>query len=102
MAGLPVGLSARGGTWAMGGLSRGVPVQSVPAAQSPLNIMWGNYTPLTACPRGSSKATTCGSQRIINIMSGAPAYQPRRVWRTRLRLLLPSSQPVLGKNHILL
>ncbi|CBJ90954.1 hypothetical protein XNC1_2900 [Xenorhabdus nematophila ATCC 19061] len=86
----------------MVGLNSRVPVKPVQAAQSPLNIMCGNYTPLTACPRGSSKATTCGSQRIINIMSGTPADWPRRVWRTRLRLLLPSSQPVLGKNHILL
>ncbi|MDC9598934.1 hypothetical protein [Xenorhabdus anantnagensis] len=44
MAGLPVSLGARGGTWAMGGLSHGVPVKNVQAAQSPLNIMWGNYT----------------------------------------------------------
>ncbi|WP_099116125.1 hypothetical protein [Xenorhabdus miraniensis] len=53
MAGLPVSPGVCGGTWAMGGLSYRVPVQSVPAAQSPLNIMWGNYTPLTGrlrCP----------------------------------------------------
>ncbi|WP_339373942.1 hypothetical protein [Xenorhabdus vietnamensis] len=44
MAGLPVGISACGGKWAMVGLSIGVPNQSVQAAQSPFNIMWGNYT----------------------------------------------------------
>nr|WP_306310641.1 hypothetical protein [Xenorhabdus aichiensis] len=50
---MPVSLGARGGTWAMGGLSHDAPVQTVQAAQSPLNIMWGNYTPLTGrlrCP----------------------------------------------------
>ncbi|CDL84743.1 conserved hypothetical protein [Xenorhabdus cabanillasii JM26] len=39
VAGLPVGLSDSGGTWAMAGLNNRVPVKNVPAAQSPLNIM---------------------------------------------------------------
>ncbi|MDC9591652.1 hypothetical protein PSI23_20805 [Xenorhabdus sp. XENO-10] len=47
MAGLPGGQGVSGGTWAMGGLSLSVPVQSVQAAQSPLNIMQGDYAPLT-------------------------------------------------------
>ncbi|WP_244182480.1 hypothetical protein [Xenorhabdus beddingii] len=47
MAGLPVGFGVGGGTWAMAGLRSRVPVEPVQAAQSPLNIMRGNYTPLT-------------------------------------------------------
>ncbi|WP_230333169.1 hypothetical protein [Xenorhabdus nematophila] len=39
MAGLPVGISDSGGTWAMAGLNNRVPVKNVQAAQSPLNIM---------------------------------------------------------------
>ncbi|WP_275389702.1 hypothetical protein [Xenorhabdus bovienii] len=99
MAGLPVGLGDSGGTWAMGGLSGCVPVKPVQAAQSPLNIMWGNYTPLTGQPRSQPAASESGSQRIIYIMSCAPAGQHRWVWRTRLRLLLSAPEPVLGKNR---
>ncbi|KLU14981.1 hypothetical protein AAY47_13370 [Xenorhabdus griffiniae] len=51
VAGLPVGLSARGGTWAMVGLNNAAPVQSVQAVQSPLNIMSGNYAKLAVQPR---------------------------------------------------
>ncbi|WFQ79777.1 hypothetical protein PXH59_00790 [Xenorhabdus sp. SF857] len=51
MAGLPVGLRVRGGTWAMVGLTPAAPVQSVQAAQSPLNIMLGNYAKLAVQPR---------------------------------------------------
>ncbi|MCG3460477.1 hypothetical protein L7750_19160 [Xenorhabdus bovienii] len=53
VAGLPVGHGVGGGKWAMAGLSYRVPNQSVQAVQSPFNIMWGNYTPLTGqlrCP----------------------------------------------------
>ncbi|AYA39505.1 hypothetical protein HZS38_02255 [Xenorhabdus nematophila] len=39
VAGLPVGISDSGGTWAMAGLNNRVPVKNVQAAQSPLNIM---------------------------------------------------------------
>ncbi|MDE9460198.1 hypothetical protein KKJ03_01980 [Xenorhabdus bovienii] len=69
MAGLLVSIGARGGTWAMIGLNNGAPVKCVQAAQSPLNIMLGNYTPLTVQPR-----------------------------RTRLRLLLSASEPVFSKT----
>ncbi|WP_200904284.1 hypothetical protein [Xenorhabdus sp. GDc328] len=55
VAGLPVGLSARGGTWAMVGLTPAAPVQSVQAAQSPLNIMLGNYAKLAVQPRSPPK-----------------------------------------------
>ncbi|MDC9607224.1 hypothetical protein [Xenorhabdus griffiniae] len=55
MAGLPVSIGARGGTWAMVGLSSRVPVQSVQAAQSPLNIMWGNYAKLAVALSRSQK-----------------------------------------------
>ncbi|WFQ80391.1 hypothetical protein PXH59_04340 [Xenorhabdus sp. SF857] len=51
VAGLPVGLGACGGTWAMVGLTPAAPVQSVQAAQSPLNIMLGNYAKLAVQPR---------------------------------------------------
>ncbi|MBC8947349.1 hypothetical protein Xind_03906 [Xenorhabdus indica] len=56
----------------MGGGGHGVPNQSVLAAQSPFNIMPGNYTPLTGRPRSQSTASVSGSQRIIYIMSAPP------------------------------
>ncbi|WP_262947436.1 hypothetical protein [Xenorhabdus indica] len=55
MAGLPVSVSVCGGTWAMVGLSYHVPVESVQAAQSPLNIMWGNYAKLAVALSRSQK-----------------------------------------------
>ncbi|WP_244182548.1 hypothetical protein [Xenorhabdus beddingii] len=40
VTGLPVGFGVGGGKWAMGGLCCSAPVENVPAAQSPFNIMW--------------------------------------------------------------
>ncbi|MEQ1969173.1 hypothetical protein ABLA30_19750 [Xenorhabdus nematophila] len=60
MTGLPVSLSACGGMWAMGSLGSGVPVETVRAAQSPLNIMSGNYAklavPLSRSPKSGKAA----------------------------------------------
>ncbi|WP_279625626.1 hypothetical protein [Xenorhabdus ishibashii] len=42
MAGLPGGCGAGGGKWAMVSGGHGVPNHSVPAAQSPFNIMQGD------------------------------------------------------------
>ncbi|WP_339373614.1 hypothetical protein [Xenorhabdus sp. KK7.4] len=57
-AGLPVSLSVCGGTWAMAGLCCRVPVKNVQAVQSPLNIMSGNYTPLTGRLRSPNQHRT--------------------------------------------
>ncbi|MBI6547192.1 hypothetical protein, partial [Xenorhabdus lircayensis] len=67
MAGLPVGLSDSGGTWAMGGLSDRVPVKPVQAAQSPLNIMQGDCAHLTAgqgCEPKPPAAVRCAQSAL--------------------------------------
>ncbi|WP_167450626.1 hypothetical protein [Xenorhabdus ehlersii] len=54
MTGLPVSFSAGGGKWAMGSGGHGVPNHSVPAAQSPFNIMQGDYAKFAVPPRCSA------------------------------------------------
>ncbi|WP_187654410.1 hypothetical protein [Xenorhabdus sp. PB62.4] len=50
MAGLPGSSGAGGGKWAMGRGGHGVPNHCVPAAQSPFNIMQGDYAKFAGRP----------------------------------------------------
>ncbi|MDX7993081.1 hypothetical protein FE393_17590, partial [Xenorhabdus sp. psl] len=84
----PVSLGDSGGTWAMGGLNRGVPVKPVQAAQSPLNIMQGDCAKFAV----ESRCPAC-LRKAAHIAQSALCRRPRlsallACRRTRLRLLL--------------
>ncbi|WP_339378778.1 hypothetical protein, partial [Xenorhabdus griffiniae] len=62
----------------MGGGGPGVPNPCVLAAQSPFNIMQGDYAKFAGRPCCPAHRPKSGSHRLICIMSGAPAYRRRR------------------------
>ncbi len=97
------GRTARGLQCSRGYVGNGRPEQPCPRSVSagrpkPTQHNVGELCETRRSAESFPKTLQSGSHRIINIMSGAPAVQHRRVWRTRLRLLLSASELVLGKN----
>ncbi|MBC8948203.1 hypothetical protein Xets_00858 [Xenorhabdus sp. TS4] len=113
VAGLPVSFSAGGGKWAMVSGGHGVPNHSVPAAQSPFNIMQGDCAKFAVrpCRRAQPRRAAHIAQSALclapplSASRGAPhkadafCCQHRRTLSANPVPIL-SSVPRSGKNSV--
>ncbi|WP_208638608.1 hypothetical protein [Xenorhabdus ehlersii] len=111
MTGLPVSFSTGGGKWAMGSGGHGVPNHSVPAAQSPFNIMQGDCAKFAVrpCRRAQPRRAAHIAQSALclapplSASRGAP-HKADAFCCQRLSTCLANSAPILssvprsGKN----